>query len=555
MSKIGVLAMVKWWKQSVFYEIYMPSFKDGNGDGMGDFAGIIAKLDYLTALGIDGLWLTPFYPSPKIDNGYDISDYYNIDPGYGTMKDFESFIQEAHKRDIRLIVDLVLNHTSSEHQWFQDSKSSKNHPKRDWYIWRDEPNNWESFFGGSAWEYDKASDQYYYHAFAKEQVDLNWANPQVKKAMFEVMKFWLEKGVDGFRLDVINFLKVNDSYKDNPYDAEKNEQNHLFDKDQEGIFPIISEIAEFVHQYPDKFLVGEVGSEDLDILKQYSGNNKLDVVFNFNIGSLGEFDADKLFQQLVDTDQAYDHAQIPTLFFSSHDMSRHISRFGGGEDRAKLVATLMLTAKGVPFIYYGDEIGMKDWITDDITKMKDVQGLLAYEFGIQSNQSHEQALAVANDKSRDKSRTPMVWNSHPNVGFSTTLPWITIPTSAYKINVENQQNIPDSMLSFYKNLLKIRKRHSSLKSGHYDLLRIEEEMLYFVRKDSIEKILVVLNFSEHPKSLDVAAFFASDVKMLLSSKRTKLESGNLVTILANEAMILKEDVGDDSVKKRLCSNL
>jgi glycosidase len=542
--------MVKWWKQSTFYEIYMPSFKDGNGDGIGDFAGITSKLDYFKELGIDGLWLTPFYPSPKVDNGYDISDYYGIDPDYGTMADFEFFIFEAHRHGIKVIADLVLNHTSTEHQWFQESKSAINHPKRDWYIWRDKPNNWESFFGGSAWEFDENTNQYYYHAFAKEQVDLNWANPEVKKAMFDAMKFWMEKGVDGFRLDVINFLKVNDSFQDNPFDVEKNEQNHLYDKDQEGILGIIEEMAEFVHQYPDKFLVGEVGSEDLDILKQYSGLNKLDVVFNFNIGSMREFDADQLYQQLAATERAYDESQIPTLFFSSHDMSRHISRFGGDEDRAKLVATLMLTAKGVPFIYQGDEIGMRDWVTKDITKMKDVQGLLAYDLEFQSNHSHELALAVANEKSRDKSRTPMQWNSHPNVGFSEKQPWITLPTDAYKMTVEDQQNDPKSMLSFYKSLLRLRKEHSALRLGEYEFLRNDDGMIFFVKTDQFEKILVVLNFTDQPKTLDVGSCFSSNVEVLLSSKQTRLERGNVITVLANEAIILKEDTRNDRVKKR-----
>lgn len=534
--------MDKWWKQSAFYEIYMPSFKDGNGDGIGDFSGIASKLDYLKELGIDGLWLTPFYPSPKVDNGYDISDYYGIDPEYGTMADFEKFILEAHKRDIRVIVDLVLNHTSSRHPWFQESKSSKEHPKRDWYIWRDEPNNWESFFGGSAWEYDDETNQYYYHAFAKEQVDLNWSNPKVKEAMFEVMEFWLEKGVDGFRLDVINFLKVNDSFLDNPFDAEKNEQIHLNDKDQEGIISIIEEIAAFVHQYPDKFLVGEVGSEELDVLKRYSGLNKLDVVFNFNIGSIEEFDPEQIYRQLLSTEQAYDSAQIPTLFFSSHDMSRHISRFGGDENRAKLIAALMLTAKGVPFLYYGDEIGMRDWITDDIVKMKDVQGLTAYKLALQLDHSFEEALAVANEKSRDKSRTPMQWNALANAGFSEQQPWITIPNGASKINVDYQQKDPDSMLTFYKSLLKLRKEHFALRIGEYEFLRYTDGMIYFVKTDGVEKLFIAMNFSSHSKTLDVGAWIGTDPKLLLSTKRVSMEGGSTITILANEAIILKGEV-------------
>ncbi|MFK9094334.1 glycoside hydrolase family 13 protein [Bacillus salipaludis] len=531
--------MDKWWQQSTFYEIYMPSFKDGNGDGMGDFKGITSKLDYLQDLGIDGLWLTPFYPSPKVDNGYDISDYYSIGPEYGTLADFELFIQEAHKRELKVIADLVLNHTSTEHPWFQESKSSKNHSKRDWYIWRDQPNNWESFFGGSAWEYDQATEQYYYHAFAKEQVDLNWSNPEVKAAMFDVMKFWLEKGVDGFRLDVINFLKVNGQFINNPYDDEKQEQIHLYDKDQEGILPMIEEIAAFVHQFPNKFLVGEVGSEDLTILKKYSGLDKLDVVFNFNIGSMAEFETKQLYQQLVATEQAYDDAQIPTLFFSSHDMSRHLSRFGGDTDHAKLVAAFMLTAKGVPFIYYGDEIGMQDWVTDDISKMKDVQGMIAYQLALEAGKSQAEALVMANEKSRDKSRTPMQWNSQANVGFSDgTSTWITIPEAGCNVTVENQQDDSGSMLTFYKELLQLRKRYSCLRQGEYEFLRYDEGVIYFARNDSTERIVVVLNFSDQPKTIEDC--FTSDVKMLLSTKRKPVECDDYRTIFAHEALILKE---------------
>ncbi|WP_174567629.1 glycoside hydrolase family 13 protein [Gottfriedia acidiceleris] len=534
--------MANWWKQTTFYEIYMPSFMDGNGDGIGDFPGIISKLDYLKELGIGGIWLTPFYPSPKVDNGYDISDYYSIDPDYGTMEDFELFIEESHKRGIRIIADLVLNHTSSDHKWFKESKSAKNHPKRDWYIWRDKPNNWESFFGGTAWEYDEITNQYYYHAFAKEQVDLNWANPEVKKAMFDVMDFWLQKGIDGFRLDVINFLKVNNSFKDNPNEIEKNEQLHLHDKDQEGVLSIISEIAEFVNRYKDKFLVGEVGSEDLSILKDYSGVNKLDVVFNFNIGSISEFDPNRIFQQLYETEQAYDENQLPTLFFSSHDMSRFTSRFGGDEVRAKLVATLMLTAKGVPFIYYGDEIGMRDWTTDDIKKMKDVQGLTAYELKMQSTNSEDEALKVANEKSRDKSRTPMQWNSQVNVGFSTVEPWITIPSQTLDINVENQMQYSNSMLSFYKSLLKLRSQYTSLQLGQYELLKYEEDLLYYIRSYKDEKIIVILNFSNEPKSITLDSYRQLKFELLLSSQRMDLGITKDLKALPNEALILKGEL-------------
>jgi glycosidase len=531
--------MDKWWKQSTFYEIYMPSFKDGNGDGIGDFAGLASKLDYLEELGIDGLWLTPFYPSPRVDNGYDISNYYSVDPDYGTMADFEAFIQEARKRGIRVIADLVLNHTSSAHPWFRESKSSKDSPKRDWYIWRDEPNNWESFFSGSAWEYDEGTGQYYYHAFAKEQVDLNWKNPEVKEAMFDVMKFWLEKGVDGFRLDVINFLKVSDKFQDNPYDPDKQEQIHLYDQNQEGILTVIAEIAEFVHQYPGKFLVGEIGSEDIDILKEYSGPGKLDVVFNFNIGSIHEFDPERVYRELAKTEEAYDPSQTPTLFFSSHDMSRFISRFGGSEERAKLVATLMLTAKGVPFIYQGDEIGMRDWVADDIAQMKDVQGVLAYEEAINAGKSEKEALEEANGRCRDKSRTPIQWGPGNFAGFSEREPWISVPRDAANLHVEAQEMDPGSMLSWYKRLLKLRKQHPSLSLGEYGQLHFEEGVIFYIKKDPSEQIIVALNFSNQSKTLD---YEAGSVTLLLSTKRDELNPEGPIMVLANEALILKEDV-------------
>jgi glycosidase len=524
-----------WWKKAVFYEIYVPSFKDGNGDGIGDFAGITSKLDYLKELGIDGLWLTPFYPSPKVDNGYDISDYFGIDPSYGTMEEFESFLIEAHKRGIRVIADLVLNHTSSEHQWFKESRSSRDNPKRDWYIWKDQPNNWESFFSGPAWEFDEATGQYYYHAFAKEQVDLNWANPELRQVMFNVMRFWLEKGVDGFRLDVINFLKVQDSFPNNPYDHDKKEQIHLHDKDQEGIMTVIREISEVIHQYPDKFIVGEVGSEEIDILKNYLGTGKLDVAFNFNIGSIGTFDVEQLYSELLATEEAYGLDQNATLFFSSHDMPRFISRFGGDNERAKLFAALMLTAKGVPFIYQGDEIGMQDWLPATLDAMRDVQGKLVYEKAMNDGLPREEAFKKAVEGCRDKSRTPMQWDASLYAGFSESEPWITIPSNSVTVNVENQMNDPGSMLSFYHSLLKLRKCHRSLQSGEYEILQKQDDMIFFTRSAGQERVLVALNFSSEDKTIDVQT---DRYDLLLSNKRTSLINGNRLEVMPNEAMIL-----------------
>jgi glycosidase len=536
-----------WWKQAVFYEVYMPSFCDGNGDGIGDFKGLTSKLDYLKELGIEGIWLTPYYKSPKVDNGYDIADYYQIDDDFGSMDDFEDFIKKAHQLEIKVISDLVLNHTSSEHQWFREARQSKTAPKRDWYIWKDPveagpPNNWESFFGGSAWEYDPITEQYYYHAFAKEQVDLNWTNPEVKQAMFDVMAFWLDKGIDGFRLDVINFLTVNKELEDNPYQQNGTEQIHLYDKDQEGILEVVQDIAQFVHSYPDKFLVGEVGSEDLDILKRYSGQGKLDVVFNFNLGSQPKLDVESVYTQIKEMEKAYTEGQLPTLFFSSHDMSRHISRFGTGENktdeaRGKLTAGLILAAKGIPFIYYGDEIGMRDLIIEDLSNMKDVQGIIAYNLALQSGSSEEEAIKRANEQGRDKSRSPMQWDNSNYAGFSTGEPWIQLPKELNLLTVEAQLNDPNSMLSFYKKLIKIRKMNPSLQVGSYEVLDKERNIIYFMRKKEANEVLAVFNFGEETQTLNFGKLGSLTWKLLISNKREHLGDPSKLEVLPYEVII------------------
>lgn len=545
---MGIITMKKWWNDTVFYEIYMPSFCDGNGDGIGDFKGIISKLDYLQELGVRGIWLTPFYPSPKVDNGYDIADYYSVDKDYGTMKDFEEFIEEAHKRGIRVIADLVLNHTSSEHLWFKEARSSKDNPKRDWYIWKDGnngllPNNWESFFGGSAWEFDEKTEQYYYHAFAREQVDLNWANNEVKEAMLDIMKFWLDKGVDGFRLDVINFLTVNDEWRDNPFDEEKNEQIHLYDKDQNGILDAIKEIAAFVHSYGDKFLVGEVGSEDLEELRRYCGKDLLDVVFNFNLGSMDTLDIDKLFNELQNMNNVYDEYQTPTLFFGSHDMPRYISRFGEigiEEERAELIATLMLTAEGVPFIYYGDEIGMRDLYVDDISLMRDVQGTMAYDMKLAEGDSEKEALRIANEKSRDKSRSPMQWNGREFAGFSEEASWISIQSEFREIHVEKQRKKENSLLHYYKRLIGIRNQEAALKYGEYTLLEKNNSVISYVREYNNEQIYIFLNFADQEQCIELGN---SKYQVVLSNKQAYKNVEGEHTLFPNEALIVKELMG------------
>lgn len=525
-----------WWKERAFYEVYMPSFMDGNDDGLGDFKGITSKLDYLESIGIKGLWITPFYPSPKKDNGYDIKDYYNIDPIYGTMDEFDNFIEEAHKRDIKVIVDMVLNHTSSEHPWFIESKSSKDNPKRDFYIWKrkDEINNWESFFGKSAWEFDETTGEYYYHAFAKEQVDLNWMNEDVRKAMYDVLRFWAKKNIDGFRLDVINFLKVNNSFIDNPSD--KNEQQHVFDKDQEGILDAIKEIVLEIKKYGDLFVVGEIGSDDLDVLKNYSGRELLDVVFNFNLGSIEKFDLDKIFKNLKKMNEIYIGDNTATIFFNSHDMPRAMNRFSNSniekEKLAKLIATLICTCKAVPFLYYGEELGLENYIAKSIDDVNDIQGRIAYELALKENKEEGYALEIANSKSRDKSRAPMQWNKSENYGFTKSTPWLSFASLSTGVNAENQEDKKDSILNNYKNLLKIRNSEKCLQYGEYEKLELEDNILHFIRRIDDELIYVYLNFGEKEMNINI-----EDLRLLYSSENNLNEK-----LLKHEAKVLKKEI-------------
>ncbi|MCJ8012160.1 alpha-glucosidase [Paenibacillus sp. KQZ6P-2] len=522
------------WRNTVFYEIYMPSFCDGNGDGTGDFRGLTSKLDYLQELGIGGIWLTPFYPSPRVDNGYDISDYYGVDPDYGTLDDFDQFVREAHQRGIKIIADLVLNHTSSEHPWFIESRSSRTSPKRDWYIWKDavsgnKPNNWESFFGGTAWEWDEKTGQYYYHAFAKEQVDLNWAHPEVRQAMKDVMAFWLNRGIDGFRLDVINFLKVSGTFPDNP-SSDSGEQEHLYDQNQEGILETIRELCDFVRsQNKDAFMVGEVGSEDMEILRKFSGGGLLDVVFNFNLGSRKKIDAEILFQEIENMEKLHGNDQLPTLFFGSHDMPRHISRFSTGEEeadvrRAKLIATFMLTVKGVPFIYYGDEIGIRDFIPEDIREMRDIQGLTAYQIAKESGLSDTEAFEAAILKSRDHSRTPMQWDASTYAGFSERESWIPLSASFRNVHVENQRGQNGSLFEFYRSLIKLRRDHSALHAGDYTMMRQDGEWIGYTLQSETEKVFVSINFGSNPASPILPETESGKYRLLLTSAEEAREN-------------------------------
>lgn len=481
----------KWWKESVFYQIYMPSFQDSNGDGYSDFNGITSRLDYLESLGVKGIWLTPFLKSPKVDNGYDIADYTKIDPTYGSMIDFKIFLTEAHSREIKVIMDMVLNHCSTDHFWFQEARKSNDNPYREYFIWRNEPNNWESFFGGSAWEYDSLTDQYYYHKFDRRMADLNWQNPKVVKEMQQVLRYWLDLGVDGFRLDVINFLTTDGVLADNP--TENGKQQHMNDIDQPGLKTALKAIRKTVDEYPNRFLVGEVGSDKLEVLKQYQGPEMMDVVFNFNFGSIPAFDAQRLFEEI--DQMAKEMSGYPTLFFGSHDNPRLMNRLADHDsERALALAALMLTARGVPFIYYGEEIGMQNILAETPEQIVDIQGKTNYKLALAKGQTEAEALVYANKHNRDKSRSPMQWNSSPNAGFTEGKPWIRLHKNFQKINVKAASNKPESLLNQYKKLISLRNSLKALQYGEYTDLRFEEGLIFYSRTFANQTVSVAINF-------------------------------------------------------------
>ncbi|WP_166964008.1 alpha-glucosidase [Yeosuana marina] len=483
-----------WWKETVFYEIYMPSYKDSNGDGNSDFKGLTSKLDYIQNLGVKGIWLTPFLKSPKVDNGYDISDCYLVDSTYGTLEDFKFFLDEAHQRNIKIIMDLVVNHTSTESKWFQETKKSKDNPYRGYYIWKDNSNNWESFFGGSAWEFDSITSQYYYHKFDVKMADLNWQNPEVVEEVKDVLRFWLDLGVDGFRLDVINFLTTDGITLDNPID-EKGIQEHLNDINQKGVKEAMKTIRKTVNEFDNRFIVGEIGSDKIEVLKQYQGTELLDVVFNFNFGSIKEFSAQRIFDELKSMEN--NMSNYPTLFFGSHDMPRIVSRLAkNNPERAEALAALMLTAKGVPFIYYGEEIGMENIEADSLDEIKDIQGRTHYNMALKNGKTKEEALKIGNEHNRDKSRSPMQWDDTEFAGFSNKTSWIKVNKNSKFLNVESLEKDKKSLLNTYKKLIVLRNSEPILQYGEYINLSFSDGLISFSRTFNGAYMTCYFNFSK-----------------------------------------------------------
>ncbi|MBU3570863.1 alpha,alpha-phosphotrehalase [Priestia aryabhattai] len=506
-----------WWKKSVVYQIYPKSFYDTTGNGVGDIAGIIEKLDYLKKLGVDVVWLTPIYKSPQRDNGYDISDYFVIQEEYGTMEDFDRLVAEAHKRDLKIIMDIVVNHTSTEHEWFQEAKKSKDNPYRDFYIWKDQkedgsaPTNWVSKFGGSAWEHDKLTEQSYLHLFDVTQADLNWENERVRRSVYDMMTFWFEKGVDGFRLDVINLISKDQRFLDDdgsiaPGDGRK------FYTDGPRVHEYMREMNQEVFSKYDSMTVGEMSSTTVDHCIKYSHPNRHELSMTFNFHhlkvdypngekwALADFDFIKL-KEILSTWQTEMNkgGGWNALFWCNHDQPRVVSRYGNDElyhnKSAKMLAATIHLMQGTPYIYQGEEIGMTNPKFSSINEYRDVESLNVYEIKRAQGMDENEILEILKHKSRDNSRTPVQWSDEPNAGFTKGKPWINPGDNYREINVEKALDDEDSIFYFYQKLIALRKQYEIITSGNYELILGEDEQIFaYIRNGADEKLLVINNF-------------------------------------------------------------
>jgi alpha-glucosidase len=519
-------ANAEWWKGGVVYQIYPRSFQDTNGDGIGDLPGILSRLDYLVWLGIDAIWLSPIYPSPMADFGYDISDFRDIEPIFGTLADFDRLVREAHARGLRVILDFVPNHTSDRHPWFQEARTSRHSARRDWYVWRDPaagggpPNNWLSEFGGSAWEYEPASGQYYYHAFLKQQPDLNWRHPAVRREMHDVLRFWLERGVDGFRIDVVHQLIEDGAFRDNPINPAFEQgmrPSHAllntYTVDQPEVQEVIAELRRVVDEYPEKVLIGEIHLP-IDRLVTYYGVELSGIHLPFNFNLIGAPWSAEVLRDLVATyEAALPRGAWPNWVLGNHDTLRIASRVGAGA--ARLAAMLLLTLRGTPTLYYGDELGMEDVpiarheVQDPFEK--NVPGI-----GV----------------GRDPARTPMRWTPGPHCGFTTGKPWLPVGAEREACNVERQAADPGSMLSLYRRLLALRRERAALALGDYTGVPSTDECLAYLRRHGDESIYVLLNFSQHARQVALPAqllrgrvLFSTDVHRRDERVEATLEAG------------------------------
>lgn len=510
-----------WWKESIVYQVYPRSFNDSNGDGVGDLRGIIQKLDYIRSLGVDAVWLNPIYKSPNDDGGYDISDYYSIQPEFGTMQDFDDLLKGLHDRKLKLVMDLVLNHSSDEHQWFEQSRQAKDNPYRNYYFWKSgkaggPPNNWPSFFGGSAWQLDPITNEYYLHLFARKQPDLNWEHAPLREELNKLMKFWLDRGVDGLRLDVISAISKRIDFPDTDT-ADFNETIQRYYANGPRLKEFIREAREKVWNHYDVMTVGEgpgiTPQNAVDYLDEQHG---LNMIFHFghmflDQGPGGRYDPKpwtmRDFKQVFKTwDDAFAEKGWGSVFLGNHDFARMVSRWGNDKEywdqSSKLLITLLLTMRGTPFVFQGDEIGMVNTHLTSINESRDIEAINGWKEAQKRGISEQDFVKAANYAGRDNARTPMQWMNQATGGFTAGIPWMPVNRSVEKINVEVQQNQRDSILNYFRKMVSLRKSHLALTYGTYQPLEGTDEKLFiYSREWEKEKWWVVLNFSNESAKL------------------------------------------------------
>ena len=552
----------KWWKESVVYQIYPRSFKDSNGDGIGDLNGITEKLDYLKELGVDVIWLSPVYQSPGDDNGYDISDYRAILEEFGTMEEFDRMLQAAHERGIRLVMDLVVNHTSDEHPWFVESRKSKDNLYRDYYIWRParmgkEPNNWGSCFSGSAWEYNEATDMYYLHLFSKKQPDLNWDNPRVRNEVYDMMNWWLDKGVDGFRMDVISLISKKPELPDgkpgiNGYAS--------FNEPANGphVHEYLQEMRRRVLEGRDTITVGECSGVTLEEAKKYarSDEKELNMVFQFehmdvdadgtNKWSDKKMDLRDLKHIMTKWQKGLEGIAWNSLFWENHDQPRSVSRFGNDaeywEESAKMLATCLHMMQGTPYIYQGEELGMTNVPFGDISDFRDLDSINAYrELTGQGVFTPEEMLRYLRYKSRDNARTPFQWSDEKHAGFSSGEPWIMVNPNYKKINAREQMTRENSIFCYYQKLIRLRKQYDIVVYGTYDLLLPEDPELYvYTRTLGEEQLLIVCNFYGNARMFTLPDSWELEKTELMIGNYKDFKLGKELTIRPYETVVLRK---------------
>ena len=534
------MSKTDWWKKSVVYQVYPKSFKDSNGDGIGDLNGLKEKLPYLEKLGIDVIWLNPIFQSPQVDNGYDISDYRQIEPTLGTMEDFDSLLAEAHVHGIKIILDLVVNHTSDQHHWFQEAKKSKDNPYHDYYIWKDEvPNNWGSSFGGSAWEYVEAVDQYYLHCFAKEQPDLNWDNPKVREDVYDILRFWLDKGIDGFRMDVITLISKDPAFPDGPVI-----QNKAYGSYYAGcasgprVHEYLKEMNREVLSKYDIMTVGEAPHTSADEAVPYTAaaEKELNMVFHFDHMHL-DYDENgkyaKTRVKLTDLKRVMTEWQEKmhacdgwnSLYWSNHDQARAVTRFGNESPQyrvvsAKMLGTVLHMMQGTPYIFEGEELGMTNAFFNKIEDYRDLEAIDIFkDFTGRKGFSEKDTLELLRLKSRDNARTPMQWDATEHAGFTTGTPWINVIPNYKEINTEKCLEDPDSVFYYYQKLIKLRHEIPVITEGVYELLDAENENVYtYLRKGENETLVVVANFTDEKIEYQVdESVKAKESKLLISN--------------------------------------